>query len=699
MPGAGCMRRYLFVITMTFAVVVIFFENLGAWLVADSAMPLSGIRSCEGKVLRIEKTSGAYKLRVRLDDSGENVLLRYYDELEEPEDIFRSVIKFEAELNLPSAARNPHCFDYRRYLRSEGIGMTAVTDNIDVIGRNYSLYDRYLRYLESRKKSFCESLDERLRGTVMGVIFGETSYMSEEVYEVFRRNGTAHILAVSGLHIGIFYSVFKKLNGRRKSIPGLAVFVFVLFSYGALASWSPSVIRATAMVLMSLAAKTFCLRYDRLTAASAIALALMLYNPYILHSVAFQMSFLAVAAIDIFTKIMPPAFPDSVKTALAVNSAFILYQAYVFNCVSIVSFFLNLPVIFISGIFVPLAVFCFASHCVLGITAPFIPVLTFLGDGLIRINEMAALGGRGAFDVVSPPMFAVLFTGLAAAVICSETFEIYRLRGEKRRIITILVLIVILSAASEALNHSAISSDDMVFIDVGQGSATHIRDGDSNVLIDGGGSYSYNVGKNILKQYFLKNGENRVDLALATHKDMDHYKGLTELKECFNVKNFFDDAVMGDVYKVSDGLRIVTLWPKEKYGTTDDENSNSSVFLIEHGGVRTLITGDMGAEGEEEMIEYYRSTGREDLLDVDILNVGHHGSKSSTSEALLDVTVPSLCVIQVGKNNYGHPSQEVLDRIRDRGIAVFRNDECGAIGIRLSNGRIREVHRMIGERD
>lgn len=689
------MRRYLFIAAIAFIAVVIFFDSIGVAITYESRKHIDESRSSyTGKVKHIEKVEEHYDIKLRLSDIDIDILLKYYDEIEEPFELYRSIITFDAELAVPSEARNPHCFNYRRYLRSEGIYYTGNAKNISIVGRDYSLYDRYLRYLIDKKNSFCNELDERVRGMVMGVVFGDTSYVSESVYDTFKKTGTAHILAVSGLHVGIFYNIFKKINGKRRSVVGLLIFYFFLFSYGCLALWRPSIIRAVVMIILSITAKMFSLRYDRLTALSFIAVILIVFNPYIIYSIAFQMSFFAILAIDVFTKVTPPSIPENISVTLSVNTALCLYQAYVFNCISFVSFFANIPVIFISGFFVPVSVFCFIFYCASGSVAPFLPFLTSSNDILITINEISVLNGRGATDSVSPPLFIVLIVGLSMLFLCSETFEIYRNRHEKKKIIYVFMLILVISTAAAINDYNAITYDDMVFIDVGQGNALHIRNKKYNVLIDGGGSYRYSVGEKTLKPYLLKNGEGSVDLALATHKDIDHYKGLTELGDCFKVKNFFDESITGDKYVISDELEIITLWPEKKDEGDEDENSKSSVFLVICKGVRTVITGDLGTEGEKDMIEYYRKIGKEYLLDADILNVGHHGSKTSTSEELLDAVSPEICIIQVGKNNYGHPAPSVVDRIKKRGILVFRNDKCGAIGIKFGKGKMKAVHTM-----
>ena len=106
--------------------------------------------------------------------------------------------------------------------------------------------------------------------------------------------------------------------------------------------------------------------------------------------------------------------------------------------------------------------------------------------------------------------------------------------------------------------------------------------------------------------------------------------------------------------------------------------------MIDYMGVKIMVTGDLDEEGEQKMISFYKNIGKEDQLKANVLNVGHHGSKTSTSEELLNIVQPEIAIIQVGRNNYGHPNKEVLERLERRGIIVFRNDLSGAIGLEIS---------------
>lgn len=142
----------------------------------------------------------------------------------------------------------------------------------------------------------------------------------------------------------------------------------------------------------------------------------------------------------------------------------------------------------------------------------------------------------------------------------------------------------------------------------------------------------------------------------------------------------------------SDSVYVETLWPLTlAEGQEQEENKDCSVFMVHYGAYKVLVTGDLDSEGEAELIKYYGSGER---LRADVLKVGHHGSKTSTSEELLAVVRPKIAVIQVGKNNYGHPTSETLERLENAGCMIFRNDQDGAVGIKFGRSGIK-VHRNL----
>ena len=249
----------------------------------------------------------------------------------------------------------------------------------------------------------------------------------------------------------------------------------------------------------------------------------------------------------------------------------------------------------------------------------------------------------------------------------------------------------------------------MVYTYAPQGDCLHIRTPEGrNILIDGGGSQSYKVGEKILLPYLLKNRVKTVDLAIVTHLLDDHYLGIKQLAEKMEIKNLgiyeanrlrepeilaetglhSQDMLYltkGDRIQIEKEVWIEILYPEEH--TTEeyeklileeeDENKSSLLMKVYYKGLTIFMTGDLGLEGEREIIENYED--HIEVLDVDVLKIGHHGSKYSTGEDFLDVTHPKIAVFQVGKNNFGHPHPSVIDKCTEKGIIVYRNDLNGAI--------------------
>lgn len=694
------MRRKCFVFLMIVLLVLVYLHQAGVPLrtgeiFTDDEKEVEYI----GKIVRIQEKSDKYSLRVKLLKRNgtevsfrEDVLLSYRGEVSCAEELLNTVIAFRAKFCDAQPARNPHCFNYRDYLKSCGIGKSASVNSLRLLQATYTPKEKYERFLYKARSEFLSGTGEEAKGIVAGVLFGDTTYLQEEVYDEFRSNGTAHILAVSGLHVGILYGIYKKIAGKRRSLAALLLLATMLFTYGTLSMWSTSALRAILMIGISTVGRYTDRRYDMLTGMSVAALILITQNPYVIFGSGFQMSFLAIASIAFFRPIIPRKIPESPAAAIAVNFGLLFYQADVFNYISLVSLIVNIPIIFLTGYFVPIALVGFAAS-IFGIyAAPLRAVTEGFALMLTKVNGLSTLGGFSSVDVPSLPKGVTIFLLCTLFFLASETFLIYRHRKEKKKIGAAFLLILSLSLVTEAFSYLEITHDQIVFVDVGQGDCIHLRAGRKNILIDGGGKIEYNTGKRTLKPYLLKNGTGKIDAALATHLHTDHYKGLTELQECMRVDRLYTEMTAGSTIKVTQNVQIETLWPLElKEENAQDENKNCSVFMIYYGNYKILVTGDLDSEGEREMIRYYGDSGR---LRADVLKVGHHGSKTSTCEEFLKCVSPKIAVIQVGKNTYGHPAAETLERLEKQSCIILRNDRSGAIGLRFKKSKI-QIHTVL----
>lgn len=696
------MRRKLFLFTLITIFTLIAIDYSGIKL--TDTYPESLLKReivYEGKIIAIEETSKEKtSLKVKLTSADGNIfedkvymLLTCYDEIKQPWKLIKGRVCFRCEARLPAQARNPGCFDYRRHLLSENIKVVGYVEALNDFSESKGMLDDIQKKLIELKYRFSHSLPEGTRGILMGMIFGDTSYLDEDVYEGFRKNGTAHVLAVSGLHVGILYKWVRKAISKRQTVISVVVIGVIMITYCFLSSFSSSALRAAAMIILSAIGSYMDRRYDMLTAASLTALVFILMNPYIIFNAGFQMSFIAVCSIAFFYKRMPYKLPDSVAIMLSANIGLMLYQIYVFNWFSFSSFIANVPVVYLVSITVPLGLAHFALYCVVG-EIPVLETLTSaLSSLILKINESLSFGS-GGFDIISPPLWIVILLYFIMFFLTSEQWEIMAHRKEQVKILIIIFVFIGFSIFVKIASYQPLSESDLIFVDVGQGDCVHLKAGEKNILIDGGGKADYNIGKNTLKPYLLKNGVKYVNLSLATHKHTDHFKGLEELWK----EGMADEPKTGitarKIFYVSENIKIETLWPlsleKDK---TQDENANCTVFMIYFNGYKVLVTGDLDVAGEKKMIAYYEES---DKLKADILKIGHHGSKTSTSEDLLESVSPRFAVIQVGQNNYGHPDSKIIEKCCRKGIIVLRNDTHGAVGFSFEKNQIK-CYEMIKE--
>ena len=609
-------------------------------------------------------------------------------------------IRFWTVLEEPETSGNPRCFDYRNYLRTRGISHTGRVRSFRQVKNQQQrilpgIWFRAERHILVFRERFLLSLKcpEEVRQLIRGALFGDTKGMDEDLMQDFRNNGTAHVLAVSGLHIGILYDVYRRLwkRGRKRGLT--AVFIMILLLYGTLTLWAVSVTRAVLLVFLVMLGDRMERRYDLLTALSLVSAVLVIRCPWVLLGTSFQMSFLAVLSICMYAPVLERRLPRSVGAALAVQIGMIPYTAYTFNVIPVAGILWNIPVIWLLGVLVPAGLSALAVSAAVtlfgGIQTSVsagvllrissLPLIS-LSDLMIRMNRILSAGGLFTREVVSPPLWVILLFYLGSFFAVSESGFLLVSRKRWRVLAGGIAALLLFTGWTAAWSASPFDHTDIIMVDVGQGDCLAVRSRGRCVLFDGGGKQGYDVGRKVLRPFLLKNGEAKVDLACATHLHTDHYLGLKQLQECYPVRRMMIRGKAGDRIRISEDAWAEVLWPERQEPSSEDENRNSLIFKVHVKGVTVLVTGDVGFPGEEEMMAKYRGTDR---LRCDILKAGHHGSRFSTSDAFLDAVHPRLVLIGVGKNNgYGHPSPETLKRLDRHHIPYFRTDRDGAVGIK-----------------
>ncbi len=692
--------------------------------------------SCRVTHIELRKTNAAdgseiEYLNIRADVIGiegqrlknqEKILIRYYGERESDGNEFISVIPGKlihaaGIIEIPAGRRNPGCFDYKSYLGSIGIKTIMTADEVtgfdgynrgskiedhvyEIQGKIYTMKEMFISHLE-------EAAGMETAGFMRAVMFGEKTDIEEETLDEFRENGTAHVLAVSGLHIGMIYGFLSVLWRWKKGKLFFLTMIIFFTVYMAMASFAPSVVRAVIMVWIHVFATLTNRRYDMASAAFFTALMMLMANPMYVFNAGFQMSFLAVLTLSLMIPVVKKIYSGVFLGSLAIQLGLTPYTIYVFNYFSAAAVLVNVPVIFLTGIIVPAGMCCMVSMYISGFLFDTISKVLF---GLCRImtelNSLTTIEGLTVFDVRSPDVWIVALYYLSLLFFVSEDGRLLFIRRQKKRITCIAAAVITASLIFGYAAGNPFKNSDVVFVDVGQGDCIHFRAGRSDdYLVDGGGSITYDVGKKTLKPYLLKNGAKDVDGAFVTHLHTDHYKGIAQLCREGMVDRLYvyegyrpleqeilEDTGLrpenitylyaGQKVLLDDETYVEILRPKrlsereyEKLtADEEDENSLSLIMRITVQGRTILATGDVDADCLDSLAAEYGTS-----LKTDILKVAHHGSKYSDSETFMAASSPLYAVFQVGKNNFGHPDKGIVEKIRRQGIIVYRNDEDGAV--------------------
>ncbi len=663
-------------------------------------IPKGILYSYEGQVKQLEGIATQVKIKesytaVTVDTGKEKVLVRIYGTLGEISDVYDLVgrhVKVSGKITLPDGRRNPKCFDYRTYLKGKGIYVLCDASRYKIKGEEIAR--PILHALGKAKGEFYLALaknsEENSFGMTAGILFGETSFMDDEYYEAFQRNGIAHILAVSGLHVNMAYDIIGRIFKKKKSLAIDLAAAALIISYAALSGFSVSVVRASSMILLRIIAFHLDKPYDSISSISCIASCLLLKNPYLIFDSGMHLSFCAaysMAMLYPWLKTMGAKFADKYKSDILYKgwsaaapgvSAFIgTAPLCIFHFMNFSPFglILNPLAIALAGVILPVGILGFAASLLLpGILSDYViyicaDIISILCKALDALNKLGTAIFKDT-SIVAPPLGMLVLFIIFSAFLLSETrFILYRKKAYSSLAMagTALLILGILIPYTFRITDTILPWDYNVskatFLDVGQGDCIHIHYGRKDILIDGGGSYYKNIGKDTLKPYLLKHGIRKIDMAIVTHEDMDHSKGIEELNEVFEISKIIRSK---DIYG-DQGL---------------EENDSCLITSMDIDGCIFLFMGDADMKREEYLIKAYPS------LNCDVLKVGHHGSQYSTGEDFLRAVSPSFAVIQVGKNNnYGHPSGRVIELLDDLGIIYGRTDKNGSVSLKRVTDR------------
>ncbi|MDF2686655.1 MAG: internalization-related competence protein ComEC/Rec2, partial [Clostridia bacterium] len=575
-------------------------------------------------------------------------------------------------------------------------------------------------------------------GFTKSLVLGDTGELSSSDYNSLKNSGLLHIASVSGLHVSILTGLILILlsSMKRKRLKYILCFLF-LFILTGVCGFSPSVLRAVFMTGVTFIGNFFQRKADSLNAFGLAVLLILTFSPFLIISPSFLLSFAATLGMLILQKPLMTGvstlifrFFNYVPDIVSYNiiSVFILsLSCTIFTLPVSVYFFGSFSVMGVLSNVLTMTVINFTfALCILIVLIGWIPiissiayVLSFLINwGVVYI--MAVTKFLSGFNISSldflslnkgPEIFIIaLLIGFITFLLLNSIKKPEQNKNKnkiKRKYIKICVPILvtlILIGTSIFLQKIFINNDNNLtfsFVNVGQGECAAIIQKNEAVIVDCGGSLS--PGENAA-DYLMKNGVEKIPYVILSHLHEDHTNGIAYLCEIYDIDEIIvpytegDPAIYVEITMIAaeEGAKLTVIEKDEerKFGQvsiklltnhflpeTKDQNENSIVVITEYVDFKAMLTGDITAAAEKRLLGYGS------LLDIDLLGIPHHGSSYSTSVEFLTAATPVFSVISVGKNSYGHPASEVIDRLIEYGNVLITKD-CGYVEVKTDGKKM-----------
>lgn len=655
-------------------------------------------------VYRVKVETGEYRntyLLLQIKKK-EDVSLNYGDE-----------IYINGEFESPNIARNYKGFSYKDYLKTKKVYgiVNSSKENIKIIKtNNVNIISRMANKLSNKIiQNVDKQFEEKEAGLLKGILIGNKETLDENVEEDFKNSNLSHMLAVSGAHVSYIIlgitTIFRKakINKRISKIFTILILLFFILLVGN----TPSVLRACIMAIYIIVAGLVYRKPSMLPSLNVSLIIILIYNPYLIFDIGLLLSYGGTIGIILFAnrfinveennnqnklKKVLDYIKQMFIVSISANIIILPIMAYNFNTISLTFFISNILAGPILGIVVILG---FIYIIISIIFSPLSQILgTILNIFLKILILIADVSSKIPFSKIYVKTTSIVFIICYYLCICLFLWIISKSKKYKfekklisiiksKRFISILIIIVLLFQIIK------INSNNFTihFIDVGQGDSTLITTtSGKNILIDGGGSESFDVGEQTLLPYLLDRGVTKLHYCIISHFDTDHVGGILSILEKIkiekiiisrqgensdNYQEFLEkvkkekiEVILvkkGNVLKIDKNVSIEILWPKEEQITQNILNNNSIVAKLTYNNFSMLLTGDIEQIAEEKILREYKNTLK---LKSTVLKVAHHGSKSSSIQEFLDAVNPKIALIGVGKKNtFGHPNEGVIERL------------------------------------
>ncbi|MDP7072263.1 MAG: DNA internalization-related competence protein ComEC/Rec2 [Candidatus Marinimicrobia bacterium] len=645
---------------------------------------------------------------------------------EMPDAFIGDTVSGKGEWSALKGKRNPGDFDFRSFYHRKNILGKIFQDKFVFPGVNtfsgVSILNKMEQIRSYLKDVFNQRVGPPYAGLMSALITGVRSEVDPEIKDHFIATGVVHVLAVSGLHVGyvlliliIFANLLRIPWGWDRVLIGTGLALFCMLTGG-----KPSVIRASLMAMLYLLAPVMNRPANIWNMIAAAALFLLMWNPFYLFDMGFQLSFTAVISIVFFYNYFNRVLPERIKVpnisnkplqfiwglflvSLSAQIGTIPFTAVYFGKVPLTALIANVFIVPLIGVLV-------ATGFIIALFS-WIPIV---GD---IAGDAAWFFGR-IIDIL-----AAFFANMEFGIIKTGAVQFYQVCIYALGVLA-LVLIMDKTLRKKGLVVLLISLNmhvwipifkkpmmDVIFLDVGQGDAALIRfENGKTMLIDAGQRNRWqDSGSDMIIPALKYFNIEKLDWAVMSHPHSDHIGGFISVMETVKIDSVWDSHLEYGSWTYNQILELITeknigyrtvhnsegmqidhkTWiqifaPDTAFTKNQSNVNNASIVMkIIHGKNSFLFTGDLEHEGDDFLLPY------NSILQADVLKVGHHGSITSTTEQLLSLIDPDWAIVSVGdKNKFSHPSPIVMERLKKDIPNVLRTDLSQAVWLKSDGERI-----------
>lgn len=616
--------------------------------------------------------------------------------------------------SVPAApATNPGQFDYPAYLRSQNLDGILKAESLVLIAKA-GWFDRLILFLHTAlEDGLTRSVPKAQAPLLRAALLGDTDGLDPALVEDFKASGMLHILAISGQHVGIFALILLQLFALVR-LPRKAAFVFtgaVLALYVPICGGQISVLRAAVMFWSCLPAVLWERPAFAVNNLGWAAAACLICMPYQILSLGFQLSFAATFFLILYSRPMA-----AVLKRLGIDGALAVY--FISTPLLSIVIYLGVYPILASAVHaaapssilgnlatVGISSGMLVSACLTLLFQPVSALASCFGESAGALASLLAASvhvlARWPGAALSVPSLPLIWSLVLLFLVCSFPFAIRTGRG---------LPLALLGAAlfsgrwfcAQAMEAWRVPAS-VTYLDVGQGDGAVCALPGAVILIDAGPP---EAGRNVILPYLREQGINRLEMAIVTHPDLDHYGGLAyvaehiaigkvicsgedadthawkDLRECLAKRGVpMEKAARGQGLYACRGVTLSVLSP-EYTGQFPDRNENSVVTFLQLRGRRFLFTGDMGPMTESRLLD--QGDGR---MQGAILKVPHHGSDLSNTLPFLDAVRPPIAILSAGRQNrFGHPGTVTVAELKRLDARIFLTARDGAVTYACDRG-------------